>query len=70
MDGNSDDEKPVEEEKTGREAATAGLVLDLDSLFEEEFVFDPTLRDLADSLDNIPAVELAADLRTFLDQIQ
>ena len=70
LDGNPDDDEPVEEEKTGREAATAGLGLDLGTLFEEEFVFDPTLRDLADSLDNIPAASLAADLRTFLDEIQ
>lgn len=44
--------------------------LNLAELFEEEFVANPTLRDLADSLDYVSAVDLAADLRTFLDELQ
>ena len=44
--------------------------LNLEALFEEEFVANPTLRDLADSLDYVSAVDLAADLRTFLDELQ
>ena len=48
----------------------AGGALDLASLFEEELVINPTLRDLAESLDYVSAVELAADLRTFLEELQ
>ena len=51
--------------------AAAGFAgLDLDSLFEQELVVNPMLRDLADSLDDVSAVELAADLRTFLEELQ
>lgn len=44
--------------------------LDLGSLFEEEFVANPTLKDLAESLDEVSAVDLAADLRSFLEELQ
>ncbi|MCH8800975.1 MAG: hypothetical protein IH963_08710 [Chloroflexi bacterium] len=72
LDGNSEEDEPSAngEEESGREGALAGLGLDLESLFEDEFVFDPTLKDLAESLDNVSAVELAADLRSFLEELQ
>ena len=74
LDGNSDAAESSEEEADKEEipvALTAGSAsMDFGSLFEEEFVFDPTLKDLAESLDNVSAVELAADLRTFLEELQ
>ncbi|MCH7737497.1 MAG: hypothetical protein IH872_08875 [Chloroflexi bacterium] len=72
LDGDPEKDKPSgdAEEEPGRGGALAGLGLDLESLFEEEFVFDPTLKDLAESLDDVSAVELAADLRSFLDELQ
>ena len=50
--------------------AAGGAVLDFESLFEEEFVMNPALKDLAESLEDVSAVELAADLRTFLDELK
>lgn len=76
------DGKPDEDEASKEEGEAAPVVpvaigsgpavptLDLDSLFEEEFVINPVMRDLAESLDDISAVDLAADLRTFMDELQ
>ncbi len=73
LDGDSGSGKPPKEE--GEEpipvpvgAGVGGV--DLESLFEEELVINPTMRDLAESLDDVSAVELAADLRTFLAELQ
>lgn len=44
--------------------------MDLGSLFEEEFVANPILKDLAESVDEVSAVDLAADLRSFLEELQ
>ena len=63
MDGDEEAEVPVPV------AAGAG-VLDLEALFEEEFVVNPTLKDLAESMDDVSATELAADLKMFLEDIQ
>ena len=50
-------------------AAGAGA-LDFEALFEEEFVVNPTLKDLAESMDDVSATELATDLKTFLEGLQ
>lgn len=76
LDGKTDEaESPKKDDDDGEAKvpvpiAAGGGGLDLDSLFEEELVINPTLKDLAESLDNVSAVELAADLRTFLDELQ
>lgn len=71
LDGESEEGKPIGGgEGAGREGVLAGLGMDLESLFEEEFVFDPTLKDLAESMEEVSAVELAADLRSFLEELQ
>ena len=72
LDGNADADttKEKEENVIPTPVTAGGMTMDLDSLFEDEFVFNPTLKDLAESLDNISAVDLAADLRTFLEDIQ
>lgn len=76
LDEDSGSGKPSkEEDEEGEEPipVPVGAVLggvDFESLFEEELVINPTLRDLAESLDDISAVELAADLRTFLAELQ
>ncbi len=62
-DGDEEAEVPVPV------AAGAG-VLDLEALFEEEFVVNPTLKDLAESMDDVSATELAEELKTFLDGLQ
>ena len=61
-----------EEEKSPAPFAVGagGGGLDLESLFEQESVVNPIMRDLAESMDDVSAVELAADLRTFLEELQ
>ena len=56
----------------GLEGSTsmADLGFSMDDLFQEEFVVDHALKDLSESLDDVSAVELAADLRSFLAEIK
>ena len=72
LDGASEAPKEGEEEEepipVPVAAGTGGV--NLEALFEEEFVIDPKMRDLAESLDDVSAVELAADLREFLEDLQ
>ena len=61
-------ENPDEEDAAPADAG--GLGLDLESLFEVEYVANPVLKDLANFVDDVSAVELAADLRTFLEDLR
>ena len=76
LDGDPEAAEPSNEEDDDGEAeapvpaAVGAGSLDLASLFEEESVINPALKDLAESLDDVSAVELAADLRTFLVDLQ
>ena len=73
LDGNSGSDKPAKDEDEEEPIPVPvglGGGVDFESLFEEDFVINPTLRDLAESLDDVSAVELAADLRTFLEELQ
>ena len=75
LDGDSESGKEAKEEGEDEKEPIPvpvglGGGVDLESLFEEDLVINPTLRDLAESLDDVSAVELAADLRTFLEELQ
>ena len=70
LDGDSGAKKEDDEAQIPVPVGAGGGGLDFESLFEEELVINPTLKDLAESLDDISAVELAADLRTFLAELQ
>jgi len=73
LDGDSGSGKPAKDEDEEEPIPVPvglGGGVDFESLIEEELVINPTLRDLAESLDDVSAVELAADLRTFLAELQ
>ena len=73
LDGNSGAAEPQTEDDEAQipvPVGAGGSGLDLESLFEQEVVINPTLRDLAESLDDVSAAELAADLKTFLEELQ
>ena len=73
LDGDSGSDKPAKDEDEEEPIPVPvglGGGVDFESLFEEDLVINPTLRDLAESLDDVSAVELAADLRTFLEELQ
>ena len=59
-------EEPAEEDS----ADEKGLGLSLKDIFEEEVEVDETLRDLAESMDDVPVGQLAEELREFLAQLE
>ena len=68
LDGKDDEEK----ESGGADAGPGGMAdlgMDMESLFEEEFIADPMLQDLTESMEYVSSVELAADLRTFVEEL-
>ncbi|NQW22664.1 MAG: hypothetical protein HQ475_04370 [SAR202 cluster bacterium] len=75
LDGNPDAKDSAKAESddgdgagTDGEGVLGGM--DFGALFQEDVVINLTLKDLAESMDHVSAVELAADLRTFLADIQ
>ena len=47
-----------------------GVGLSLKDIFEEEEEIDEALRDLAESMEDVPAQEIADDLRAFLEELE
>ncbi|MDE0824079.1 MAG: hypothetical protein OSB07_08975 [Dehalococcoidia bacterium] len=68
LDGKDDEEKESGDADAGP-GGMADLGMDMESLFEEEFIADPMLQDLAESMEYVSAVELAADLMTFVEEL-
>ena len=58
--------KPAEEDSTNEK----GLGIDLKDIFEEEMEVDETLKDLSESLDDVPVGQLADELREFLADLE
>ncbi len=44
--------------------------LSLKDIFEEEVEVDEALRDLAESMEDVPAQEIADDLRAFFEELE
>ena len=65
-------EEPVEEDSNAEEDSTdkKGLGISLKDIFEEEIEVDETLRDLAESMDDVPVGQLAEELREFLAELE
>ena len=59
-------EEPAEEDS----ADEKGLGISLKDIFEEEVEVDETLRDLAESMDDVPVGQLAEELREFLAELE
>ena len=47
-----------------------GAGLSLRDIFEEEVEVDEALRDLAESMEDVPAQEIADDLRAFFEELE
>ena len=54
-----------EQEKTGE-----GLALSLKDIFEDEIEVDEALKDLADSMEEVAAADLASELTDFLQDME
>ena len=59
-------EEPAEKDSADQK----GLGISLKDIFEEEIEVDETLRDLAESMDDIPVGQLAEELREFLADLE
>ena len=59
-------EEPAEEDSADKK----GLGISLKDIFEEEMEVDETLRDLAESMDDVPVGQLAEELREFLAELE
>ena len=70
LDGDSAAAENSDEEEDAAPDGAGGLGLDLGALFEVDLVVNPILKDLAEFVDDVSAVELAADLRTFLNELR
>lgn len=62
--------EPQEEANDQEKDAMGGLGLSLKGIFEEEQEVDESLRDLADSMDDVTARELADDLKSLLEGLE
>ena len=58
------------ESKNGAAGGNEGAVLSLKDIFEEEVEVDETLKDLAESMEDITAQELSDDLRAFFEELE
>ena len=58
------------ESKNGAAANDGGAVLSLRDIFEEEVEVDETLKDLAESMEDVTAQELSDDLRAFFEELE
>ena len=65
-------EEPAEEDSNAEEDSTdkKGLGISLKDIFEEEIEVDEKLRDLAESMDDVPVGQLAEELREFLAELE
>ena len=62
--------EPQEEPNDEENDAVGGLGLSLKDIFEEELEVNESLKDLADSMDDVTARELADDLKTLLEGLE
>jgi hypothetical protein len=60
----------VDDAKAGRGQGSAGVDLSLKEIFEEEIEVDQRLKDLADSQEDVSAVELSAQLRHLMEDLE
>ncbi len=58
------------ETKSETTGSNEGVGLSLRDIFEEELEVDEALRDLAESMEDVPAQELADDLRAFFEELE
>ena len=58
------------ESKNGAAASDGGAALSLKDIFEEEVEVDETLKDLAESMEDVTAQELSDDLRAFFEELE
>lgn len=58
------------ETKSEPTGSNEGAVLSLKDIFEEEVEVNEALRDLAESMEDIPAQEIADDLRAFFEELE
>ena len=64
-------EAAPKEEPSGAGPGTAGGIgLDLKDIFEDDQEVDEVLKDLADSMENVSAADLARDLRELMDYLK
>ena len=68
--GAADSGKASEKQDGSKEEAKEGSGLSLKDIFEEEEEIDEVLRDLAGSMENVSARELADDLKDFFDELE
>ena len=68
--GAADSGKASEKQDGSKEEAKEGSGLSLKDIFEEEEEIDEVLRDLAGSMENVSARELADDLKEFFDELE
>ena len=60
----------VDEAKAGPDKDPAGLDLSLKDIFEEGIEVDQRLKDLADSQEDVSAIELSTELRRFMEELE
>jgi len=58
------------ETKSEPTGSNEGTGLSLKDIFEEEVEIDEALRDLPESMEDIPAQEIADDLRAFFEELE
>jgi len=58
------------ETKSEPSGSNEGAVLSLKDIFEEEVEVNEALKDLAESMEDIPAQEIADDLRAFFEELE
>ena len=69
-DGETEEPEEPEGQEDAQEDTGKGLGLSLKDIFEDEEEVDETLRDLADSLEEIEAADLASELADFLNEME
>lgn len=58
------------ETKSESTGSNEGAILSLKDIFEEEVQVDEVLKDLAESMEDVPAQEIADDLRAFFEELE